>query len=294
MVASTSTTSLRHNAPGQPPFLVFFPHAIPQVCVPACVNISNLPRPQGDKPALLRFAEMQTLFHELGHAMHCLCAATRYGLLSWAWPMVPWPGGVEQDFLELPSMALEKFASEPALLSRVVRHYSGRPDAPVLGEDVIGRLKALQRWMVGTGQSRYFAMALFDLIAHSGAPPYAFGGGTGLSARELFARLQQEHTGLPPIPGTHPCASWYHLVIGYDAGYYGYGWSDVFAADVFEAMLRSPSGLLSAETGARLRDEILGPCATRSGGDMVKAFLGREPTADAWCRRNGIPEPAAP
>merc|ERR1719210_364233 len=103
-----------------------------QRCVPACVNISNLPRPLGDKPSLLHFSEMKTLFHEFGHAMHCLCTTTQLSVLSWAWPMVPWPGGVEQDFLEVPSMALEKFACEPSLLARVAQHYSGQPDAPKL------------------------------------------------------------------------------------------------------------------------------------------------------------------
>merc|ERR1711939_856896 len=110
-------------------------------CVPACVNISNLPRPQGDRPALLRFDEMQTLFHELGHAMHCLCTTTGYSVLSWAWPMVPWPGGVEQDFLEVPSMALEKFACEPELISRVAKHFSSAPDAPSFPEEILTTIR---------------------------------------------------------------------------------------------------------------------------------------------------------
>merc|ERR1712178_582192 len=126
---------------------------------------------QGDKPALLRFSEMETLFHELGHAMHCLCTTTEFSILSWAWPMVPWPGGVEQDFLEVPSMALEKFACEPAMLSRVARHFSGDPGAPQIESETITTIKALEKWMVGTQKSRYFAMALFDLLAHSQAPP---------------------------------------------------------------------------------------------------------------------------
>merc|ERR1712070_374168 len=132
-------------------------------------------------------------------------------------------------------------------------------------------------------------MALFDLRAHSQAPPYTFEGEDGLSAQQLFARIVEKYTKLQQLPGAHLCASWYHLVIGYDAGYYGYGWSDVYAADVFNAMLHSSSGLISEDTGHRLRDEILGPCATRSGADMLQAFLGRAPSSDAWCERNGIP-----
>lgn len=121
--------------------------------------------------------------------MHCLCTTTSFSVLSWAWPMVPWPGGVEQDFLELPSMALEKFASDPSLLSKVACHYTVCPTSstspssalsstepkPVLGHETIEKIKKLDRWMVGTSQSRYFAMALFDLLVHSQAPPYSYG-----------------------------------------------------------------------------------------------------------------------
>lgn len=262
-------------------------------CVPACANISNLPRPVDGQPALLRFEEMRTLFHELGHAMHCLCTRTRYSELSWAWPMVPWPGGVEQDFLEVPSMALEKFATEGPVLARIARHFSGAPEAPELGAATIQSLEARDKWMVGTQQSRYFAMALADLLLHARGPPYAFEGQEGLSAQELFARVVATHTRLEALPATHPCASWYHLVIGYDAGYYGYGWSDVVAADIFDAMRQEPKGLLSEEVGRKLKEELLGPCATIAGKDISRKFLGREPTSDAWCRRQGIPARAS-
>merc|ERR1712228_56300 len=84
-------------------------------------------------------------------------------------------------------------------------------------------------------------------------------------------------------------ASWYHMVIGYDAGYYGYLWSDVIAADIFRAMQQEPAGLLSKAVGRKLYDQLLGPCATRSGECLVRNFLGREASMDAWCERNGVP-----
>eukprot|EP00434_Breviolum_minutum_P034880 symbB.v1.2.030877.t1/scaffold3524.1/size54796/2 len=251
-------------------------------CLPACVNISNLPRSEGGRPALLRFSEMKTLFHELGHVMHCLCTRTRFSMLSWAWPMVPWPGGVEQDFLEVPSMALEKFACEPVLLQRVAKHFSGQ--GPKLEDKVISKIKELETWMAGLGESRYFASSLFDLMIHSQAPPYSFEGEEGLSSAELYRRVMQKYTTLAQLPKTNYSASWYHLYIGYDAGVYGYGWSDVFAADLFHSMRISQEGALSSATGQRLRKEILAPCATKSGDEMLKNFLGREPSVEAWCK----------
>lgn len=68
--------------------------------------------------------------------------------------------------------------------------------------------------------------------------------------------------------GWHFLSARYHIYVGYDAGYYGYGWADVYAADIFATMQSSKLGALSAETGRQLRSEILGPCATKSGEEM--------------------------
>lgn len=191
----------------------------------------------------------------LGHVMHCLCTRTRFSMLSWAWPMVPWPGGVEQDFLEVPSMALEKFACEPVLLQRVAKHFSGQ--GPKLEDKVtrwkfpkrihegscfmsqvffggkvwlgnkrgicrfvssagiehqvkvISKIKELETWMAGLGESRYFASSLFDLMIHSQAPPYSFEGEEGLSSAELYRRVMQKYTTLAQLPKTNYSASWY-------------------------------------------------------------------------------------
>jgi len=85
-----------------------------------------------------------------------------------------------------------------------------------------------------------------------------------------------------------PCASWYHLVIGYDAGYYGYGWADVYAADLFQHMKSNPAGLLSKKAGEHLRDHILKPCATVPAKELLHNFLGRDPSVEAWCQRKGL------
>jgi len=130
-------------------------------------------------------------------AMHALCTTTSFSSLSWAWPMVPWPGGVEQDFLELPSMALEKFATEPSLLNRVAFHFSGATNAPKLDQNTIATLEKLDEWMVGTAKTKYFAMALFDLLVHSGPGPYSFNGRKGLSCQELYSSMLSHYTMLP-------------------------------------------------------------------------------------------------
>ena len=142
--------------------------------------------------------------------------------------------------------------------------------------------------VAGTQESRLISMSMIDLLLHSQAPPYSFDGKAGLSPPELYRLVVEKCTSLKQLPNTNFCASWYHLYIGYDAGVYGYAWSDVFAADIFESMRTCQTGPLSAETGERLRSQILEPCATKPGFDMLRGFLGREPSVDAWCRFKGI------
>merc|ERR1711991_1088682 len=80
-------------------------------------------RPCKDRPSLLRFAEVHTFFHEFGHVMHAVLSKTKYTRFSWTWPMMPWLGGVEQDFLEVPSMFLEKLVYEKWCIERLSSHY---------------------------------------------------------------------------------------------------------------------------------------------------------------------------
>ena len=79
-----------------------------------------------------------------------------------------------------------------------------------------------------------------------------------------------------------------HQCYGYDAGFYGYLWSEVFAHEICAKFEQSPGGLLDSEMGRRLRQTILEPCASKSAMDMMTAFLGRKPTADAFCAEHGL------
>eukprot|EP00438_Fugacium_kawagutii_P034442 Skav203485 [mRNA] locus=scaffold3956:14383:19514:+ [translate_table: standard] len=153
------------------------------------------------------------LHGRLGHVMHCLCTRTRFSMLSWAWPMVPWPGGVEQDFLEVPSMALEKFACEPLLLKRVARHFSGDGE---LEESVVSKIKQclgrplgpldLGAREVDGGAGREPILCL--------APPYSFDGRSELSVAELYRCVMQKYTTLAQLPKTNFSTSWRLVKVG--------------------------------------------------------------------------------
>ena len=103
-------------------------------------------------------------------------------------------------------MALEKFACEPSLLSKVANHFSANTHAapPVLDTDTISKIKSLERWMVGIAQTRYFSMALFDLLVHSSAPPYSF---NGVTLAPTLARTLTLTLTLNPKPDPTPATT---------------------------------------------------------------------------------------
>ena len=261
--------------------------------------------------------------------MHCVCARVRFARHAWTWPMMPWPGGVEQDFLEVPSMMLENFMYRPSVLGRLSAHHAdGRP----LPAATVARLAAAKNHGVASQWTRFVGMALFDVLAHSReGPPYTLpspseGGGEAKpealgSLRELWHAVMAREGQRPPVPGTFMPASWYHMVIGYDAGYYGYLWSEVFAHDLFGSFREAFDSLASDASGGdggsggsgdggggdaagrvsfagtrlgalgrRYRAAILEPCASKGGEEMLRDFLGREPNADAFFRDIGLEE----
>ena len=185
---------------------------------PVCAIIGNMTKPTATQPSLLRFAEVETFFHEFGHVMHCVLTKVDYSRLAWTWPMMPWPGGVEQDFLEVPSMMLQNLVYRPDIMARLSRHYETSEPLP---EDVIGRIGQAKHFMAAYSWRRFIAMATFDMVVHSSLPPYSHGGRSDLTARQLWGLLLEEKT-LCEQPssegGAFAPASWYHLVIGYDAG----------------------------------------------------------------------------
>ncbi|KAL9182303.1 hypothetical protein ACHAXT_012955 [Thalassiosira profunda] len=256
--------------------------------LPACVNIGNLTPSREGAPSLLMFREVETFFHEFGHVCHCVLTNARHSLHSWAWSAVPWPGGVEQDFLEVPSMMLENFVWQPEVLRRLSKHIS---DGSSLPESKIEALSRSRFLLTGYAKSKYLAMALYDLKVHSGPGPYQFEG-KEYDAVSLYNALIERYSGVAPMAGSFAGASWFHLLMGYDAGYYGYIYSETFAADLFSSFSKlsgEKKPLIDASLGKKYRDKILSPCATIDGEDMLVDFLERKPSKEAFLSRISMP-----
>ncbi len=239
---------------------------------PLTAIVANLPRPQPGRPALLRHPDVVTLFHEFGHVLHM--TLSRASLVRFS------GGATEWDFVEAPSQILEHWAWQPDVLARFARHHATGEPIP---RELVDRLVASRDLDVALTTLRQCYLGLLDLGLHG--PD---------ETRDVAAVDRAAHAawGLPYHEGTlYPC-QFGHLMGGYDAGYYGYLWAKVYGDDMFGRF--EAEGVTSPEVGAAYRREILEPNGTRDGMDLLRAFLGREPSTATFLRLLGIDVAAPP
>lgn len=236
--------------------------------VPVTAIIGNFPAPQGDKPGLLTMYDIETLYHEGGHAMHNLLTTVPYGTQSGF--------NTEWDFVETPSQTLEEWVWDPQVLTSLSGHYtnSSRKIPPELRDRVI----AARDVGVGHYYGRLLANTLEDMEYHTAAGP--------VDVTSISLRYYREISGIPQPENIHQPASFGHLMGGYDAGYYGYLWSKVYALEIADEFEKD--GMTNQTTGLRLRREILSQGNMQDGGVLLKNFLGKEPGTGAFYKRLGI------
>ncbi|NBC95815.1 MAG: M3 family peptidase [Deinococcus-Thermus bacterium] len=229
----------------------------------------NLTPPDGDRPALLTHDEVRTVFHEFGHLLHHLLSRVEVRSLSGT--QVPW------DFVELPSQLFENWLWEDEALVRIARHVD---DGSPLPASLRERMRAARTFGAAHHMSRQLSFGTVDLALHvdfapeEGADPLAFG-------RDVLAPFQIRPDAVSD--GFLPAFS--HIFAGgYAAGYYSYLWSEMLEADAFRRFREE--GLYDAGVGRAFLRTILSRGNEASPDDMVRAFLGREPDAEALLVRN--------
>ncbi len=231
--------------------------------------ITNFPKPEGDKPALLERSHVQTFFHEFGHAMHDLLGRTELAGTSGT--------SVKTDFVEMPSQMLEEWLSDRQILAMISSHYrTGEP----MPEALIDRIVAVKNFDAGLWMQRQLQFASLSLDL--------FGPGEQKDPYEISKRIQ-ESMNIPFVfdPANHMYASFGHLT-GYGAKYYGYLWAKVFALDLF-AFIKE-KGLLDPSVGERYIQEVIGQGGSVDPNVLLQNFLGREPNNVAFLKDMGILE----
>ena len=233
---------------------------------PVSAIVANVTPPTPERPALLTHNEVETMWHEFGHILHM--SLTRAEFPRFAGAETEW------DFVEAPSQIMEHWTWEPSVLNRIARHY--RTGEPMPAELLQEMVRA--RWLnvaVKIGVQAFYGS--IDLALH--AEP---------KAPDLDDALRRSYavTGMPYPEGTFLLSGFAHLMGGYDAGYYGYMWAEVIGDDMFGRFARE--GVLSPAVGAEYRREILEPGGSRDGEELVRSFLGRDPSNEEFLRLRGI------
>ncbi len=244
---------------------------------PVVVNCLNIPKPPKGQPALLTFDEVQTMFHEMGHAVHGLLSDVTYPSLAGT--------NVPRDYVEFPSQFEEDWALDPRVLDRYARHHeTGEP----IPRELLEKMRKAQSWNKGFDSLEYLEAALLDMAYH--ALPHE-GGKARIDDVEAFERkaLEQHRVYHPAVPPRYRSAYFAHVFAGgYSAGYYAYIWTEVLAADAF-AYLASRGGL-TRENGDLLREKILSRGNTLDPAEMYRAFRGQDPSVEPLLVRRGLVE----
>ncbi|MEK7234820.1 MAG: M3 family metallopeptidase [Elusimicrobiota bacterium] len=233
---------------------------------PVSAMVANFNKPTKDRPSLLTHNEVETFFHEFGHIMHQTLTKARYGRFAGS--------ATARDFVEAPSQMLENWVWEGEVLQSLSGHY--RDHSKKLPNELLGKMLAAKNVNSGLVNLRQLLFGSVDQIYH-GTPPS--------DTTAAYARLAKDIAMIPTSEGTHPEASFGHLM-GYDAGYYGYLWSKVYAEDMFSRF--KADGVLSPALGKSYRVEILERGSSRDEMESLKAFLGREPNEDAFLESIGL------
>lgn len=230
-----------------------------------CTLVCNFTKPTETKPALLKYNEVETFFHEFGHALHNILGITT--LLSQSGTQV------KRDFVELPSQILELWLEDKDILQSLGCHYQTQEALP---ENLIDKKLELLTLSNGYFESRQAVLAqtalgLFEKGEHTDIYELYY---DYLEAMTPYLNQDEKY---------HFLCNFGHLC-GYGAKYYGYLWTRILAADVFEQIKKE--GLLNPQAGKKYLDAILSKGGSKDPNELLFDYLGRKPSQEAFLRRN--------
>lgn len=233
---------------------------------PVVLIIGDVPAPSASRPSLLTLSDVEGLFHEFGHSMHDILTTAPYGLLSGS--------SVELDYSETPSQAFEEWAWTPEVIDMISGHYLNQSEK--LPAEIRDSLIASRDSDIGLLYGRQWTFAEADMEFHIIPGPH--------NLTKEYQTLERNmldvnaSTELGDTIGTLG-----HLAGGYDAGYYSYLWSKIYALNLFSRF--RDDGVVNASTGADYRRWILEPGNMQDGMTLLHGFLGRQPGPEEFFLR---------
>ncbi len=239
---------------------------------PVIYNVLNIAKPAAGEPTLLTFDEVETMFHEFGHALHGFFADQQYPSLSGT--------SVARDFVEFPSQANEPWALYPEVLAHYAIHYK---DGSKLPQELITKIKNASTFNQGYSMVEILAASNLDMLWHKIAP------GTEIPDVNAFENdaLKSVDLLMKEVPTRYRSTYFAHIFAGgYSAGYYSYLWTEVLAHDTFDYFKKH--GGLTRENGQRYRDMILSRGNTLDLEKMYEDFRGSAPTIEPMIEARGL------
>lgn len=236
---------------------------------PLIYNVASFTKPAGDMPSLLTLDEVETMFHEFGHALHGMLTKCNYKGVSGT--------AVAQDFVELPSQIMEHWAVEPEVLKVYAKHYKTRE---VISDELIAKIQNQGTFNQGFMTTELLAAALLDMELHNL---------TNTDNLDVVS-FEKETMGklglIAEIAPRYRVTYFGHIIGGYAAGYYSYLWAEVLDTDAFEAF--KEHGLFDKNTATSFRKNILEKGGTDDPMTLYRAFRGADPSLEPLLKNRGL------
>ena len=236
---------------------------------PVIVNVGNFAKPTADKPSLLTLDQVETLFHEYGHALHGLVTKCTYKSVSGT--------SVARDFVELPSQIMENWAFQKEVLAEYARHYE---TGEIIPDELVAKIEAAGTFNQGFMTTELAAAAMLDLKWHMITEVPA-------SVEEFEAETCKAMGLIDEIIPRYRSTYFAHIFSGgYSAGYYSYLWAEVLDKDAFELFMEK--GIFDNETAMSFRTNILEKGGSEEPMELYRRFRGADPDPKALARARGL------
>lgn len=236
---------------------------------PLVCNVASFTKPVVDTPSLLTIDEVETLFHEFGHALHGLLTKCQYKGTSGT--------NVVRDFVELPSQINEHWATEPEVLKMYAKHYQTGETIP---DELIEKILNQKTFNQGFITTELMAAAFLDMNLHNLTDT------TGLDV-VAFEKEAMDRLGLiPEIAPRYRTTYFSHIIGGYAAGYYSYLWANVLDNDAFEAF--KENGIFDRHTADLFRRNVLEKGDSEDAMTLYRNFRGAEPQLEPMLKNRGM------
>jgi len=237
---------------------------------PIIVNVGNFNKPTADTPSLLSLDNVETMFHEFGHALHGLLSQCHYSTVSGT--------SVARDFVELPSQINENWVYQKEVLTGYARHYETGETIP---DELVEKIRSAKNFNQGFMTTELCAASILDMKWHE------LSSVEGIDIQEFEKRVCKEMGLIDEIIPRYRTTYFNHIFnSGYSAGYYSYLWAEVLDKDAFE--LFKEKGIFDKETAMSFRHNVLEMGGSEEPMTLYKRFRGSEPDPEALLRARGL------